>query len=324
MVTHGQTMVIDRFRGEHEFLSNFSDYSAEYAGVWFPTAEHAFAAAKTTDPRWVGRIEAAATPGEAKKLGRQLPRRPEWDRVKPAVMAEILRDKFTRDPRLRELLVSTADQLLIEGNHWDDAYWGRCLRPGLVAPAGANMLGRTLMQVRGELRGDPADRWPRAALTGHREHLISPDAHPWVRAELERIVVKLRDHHGTHTASSGLATGADTWFGKAAFAAGLDVWGYQPFPTQNAPWTETQKADHASICERLARLVLVADHADKRFFDVRNQLLIGDAQVVVTVRDSRITRGGTVSALRRYCYGMPVITVDLARRTTTITTDYRP
>ncbi|MFD8248150.1 NADAR family protein [Nocardia sp. NPDC059691] len=324
MATRSRAMVIDRFRGEHEYLSNFSDYPAEYADVWFPTAEHAFAAAKTTNPRWVEQIEAAATPGEAKKLGRQLPLRPDWEQVKPAVMAEILRDKFTRDPRLRDLLVSTGDQLLIEGNDWNDDYWGRCLRPGLVTPAGANMLGRTLMQVRGELRGDPSDRWPRVALTGHREHLISSDAHCWVRAELERIVVKLRDHHVTRTASSGLATGADTWWAEAAFAAGLNVWGYQPFPTQSARWTQTQQADHASICDRLARLVLVADHADRRFFGVRNQLLIGDAHAVVAVRDPRITAGGTVSALRRYCYGMPVITVDLARRTTTIAAAYRP
>ncbi|MEU6191732.1 NADAR family protein [Nocardia sp. NPDC047038] len=324
MITDGQTMVIDRFHGEHEYLSNFSDHPAEYTEVWFPTAEHAFAAAKTTEPRWVQRIEAAATPGAAKKLGRQLPLRPDWDQIKPTVMAEILRSKFTRDPRLRDLLVSTGDQLLIEGNDWNDDYWGRCLRPGLVTPAGTNMLGRTLMQVRAELRGDPADRWPRVALTGHREHLISPEAHPWVRAELERVAIKLRDQHGTHTASTGLATGADTWWAEAAFAAGLDVWGYQPFPTQSERWTETQQADHTSICERLTRLVLVADHADSRFFGARNQLLLGDAQAVVAVRDPRITRGGTVSALHRYCSGMPVITVDIVHRRTTIAAVYCP
>ncbi|MGW5219940.1 hypothetical protein ACWEQA_18910 [Nocardia sp. NPDC004085] len=42
------------------------------------------------------------------------------------------------------------------------------------------------------------------------------------------------------------------------------------------------------------------------------------------MRDPRVTRGGTVSALRRYCSGMPVITVDIAHRRTTIAAVYCP
>ncbi|MBF6341272.1 DUF1768 domain-containing protein [Nocardia abscessus] len=326
MAIHAEAMVIDTFRHTYGYLSNFSANPAEYAGFRFPTAEHAFAAAKTTDPTptSIARIQAAPTPRRAKALGRQVQLRPDWDQAKTAVMAEILRSKFTLDSQLGDLLTSTGDRLLIEGNDWNDDFWGRCLRPGLLTPAGANMLGRTLMRVRRELRGDPADRWPRVALTGHREHLIHPDTHPWVRGELERIIVKLRDHHGTETASSGLATGADTWWAEAASTAGLRLWGYQPFAAQSQRWTERQQADHARLLHQVARLVVIGDHAATRFYDLRNQLLLGDADAIVAVRDPRITRGGTVSALHRYCTDMPVITVDLERRRTTITHAYTP
>lgn len=237
-------------------------------------------------------------------------------------MAQILRSKFTLDSGLGELLVGTRDALLIEGNTWGDDFWGRCVRPGLHSPVGANMLGRTLMRLRRELGGGAGQQWSRVALTGHREHLIRPDARGWVRGELDRIAVKLRDHHGSATASTGLATGADTWWAQAATTAGLTLWACQPFPGQPDRWSDQQRHVHAQLCERAARLVLVGRYADVRFFDLRNQLLLGDADAVVAVRDWRITRGGTVSALHRYSADMPVITVDVARRTTTLRAAY--
>ncbi|WP_433574859.1 hypothetical protein [Nocardia brasiliensis] len=54
------------------------------------------------------------------------------------------------------------------------------------------------------------------------------------------------------------------------------------------------------------------------FCDTRNQLLLTDADVIVAVRDPRITRGGTVSALGRHATGIPLITVNVEQHTTTI------
>ncbi|MEV0297079.1 NADAR family protein [Nocardia sp. NPDC050710] len=320
--------VIDSFDGPFHFLSNFHPHPFRFRGFDCPSSEHAFAAVKTTDPDWIARILAAPKPGQAKRLGREAPLRPNWNRDRVLYMREILHAKFTSDPDLTRRLLDTGDQLLIEGNTWGDRYWGRVLRPGLATPIGANWLGRSLMRVRRELAGHRSQRWVRVATTGHREHLIDPDLRPWVRDELARIAVKLRDEHDTRIGCSGLATGADLWWAEAADAAGLDLWGYQPFPEQTAgtDWSAAQQAQHTEICERLSRHVLVAtsDHDPNRYFDSRNQLLIGDADAVVCVLDPTCHRGGTVNALRRYCPGMPVITIDLAQRATRFAASYSP
>ncbi|MFI9507154.1 NADAR domain-containing protein [Nocardia sp. NPDC052566] len=315
--------VIDRFRGPHQCFSNFELYPVEFEDMWFPSTEHAFHAAKTFDLRIRRTIQAAATARNAKQLGQQLPLRPDWEQVKYSIMAQLQHIKFTTNPQLCSRLVTTGDDLLIEGNSWQDDTWGRCRKPGFTCLIGKNWLGRILMQLRRELRSDPRDRWPRVALTGHREERITPATHPWLRAELARIISKLRDHHGTQVALTGLATGADIWWAQAAEAAGLPFWGYQPFPSQTARWRTDQQAEHVRLRNRAHRLVLVGEHAHKQHFDLRNDLMITDADAVVAVRDPEITSGGTVSALKRYCGGKPVIMIDVRNRRTTIHAIYQ-
>ena len=60
-------------------------------------------------------------------------------------MYDLLKRKF-EIPELRDLLLATGEQELIEGNHWGDVYWGK------VGDKGKNMLGRLLMLIREELR----------------------------------------------------------------------------------------------------------------------------------------------------------------------------
>ncbi|RBO85153.1 NADAR family protein [Nocardia puris] len=323
MASYSHSSVVEEFRGSYFFLSNFSRHPVRWEGRRFPTAEHAFAAAKTTDPGWVERIQAAPDPRSAKALGRECPLRPGWDDDRRRVMAEIVASKFNHDGALIEQLLGTGTRLLIEGNSWGDHFWGRSVQRGARVPVGANHLGRILMQVRRGLSGRPDSAWTRVALTGHREHLIEPQDRAWVRGELRRLAVKLRDQHHTEVAASGLATGSDQWWAAAAIDAGLDVWGYQPFPGQAANWSPDQQVDHTNIVAAAARLVLVSEQYDTCAFQLRNQLLLGDADAIIAVHDRRITQGGTVSALRSYAQGMPVITVDPATRTTTLRTVYR-
>jgi len=61
-------------------------------------------------------------------------------------METLLRDKFTRHADLRILLLDTGDRELVEGNTWDDRFWGVC------EGVGENHLGRLLMKIRAELR----------------------------------------------------------------------------------------------------------------------------------------------------------------------------
>lgn len=137
-------IMIDEFLGKYRFLSNFYPCNIEYNGKKYTSTEHAFQAAKTLDESWHDRIQNAETPGVAKKLGKQAPMRPDWESTKIGVMEDLLRIKFNI-PELKEKLLETGNRELIEGNFWNDCFWGVC------EGKGTNHLGKLLMKVRNEL-----------------------------------------------------------------------------------------------------------------------------------------------------------------------------
>lgn len=53
--------------------------------------------------------------------------------------------KFESHPDLAEMLLDTGNTKLIEGNSWNDTYWGVC------GGRGKNHLGKILMGVRSQL-----------------------------------------------------------------------------------------------------------------------------------------------------------------------------
>ena len=136
---------IERFAGPHRFLSNFYPAPLVWEGKYWPTAEHAYQAAKCrrSDQAW--RIQEAPSPGAAKKMGRNVELRADWEEVKESVMLSIVRAKF-ENAYLRRLLLATGRAELIEGNYWGDRFWGVCRGQG------ENRLGKILMRVRGEIR----------------------------------------------------------------------------------------------------------------------------------------------------------------------------
>lgn len=136
---------VDRFRGEFRFLSNFYPAPTALDGVIYPTSEHAYQAAKTLEPRVREHIRGLVDPAEAKRAGRVVPLRPNWDAIKTNVMYGICLDKFERNLDLRQQLLATGSAQLIEGNTWGDTFWGVC------RGRGENQLGKVLMQVRQEL-----------------------------------------------------------------------------------------------------------------------------------------------------------------------------
>lgn len=130
------------FRGNRFFLSNF------YPLPDGKTLEHYYQAAKVAPgPHvWKQRILQARTPGEARRLGRLAPIRPDWDNVKIAVMRDLVLKKFAAGSDLAEKLLATGNEDLVEENNWGDRFWGRC------DGRGENWLGRLLMERRRELR----------------------------------------------------------------------------------------------------------------------------------------------------------------------------
>jgi ribA/ribD-fused uncharacterized protein len=136
---------INIFRGQYRFLSNFEGPEIEFEGLRYKTLEAAFQAAKTTDPAEKLYIQSLPTPGQAKRAGRRVTLRPDWESVKLSVMETLLRQKFSQGP-WGEWLLATEDEDLIEGNTWGDIFWGVC------GGIGENHLGILLMKIRTELR----------------------------------------------------------------------------------------------------------------------------------------------------------------------------
>lgn len=148
------TNVINSFTGEYAFLSNFYECNVVYNGVTYHHTEGAFQAQKTTDKD--KQIEIAKlSPRDVKKAcGRygNLVLRADWEDVKDNIMYEVVKAKFEQHEDLRKKLLDTGDATLVEGNTWHDNYWGDCSCGRCVKRLGKNMLGKTLMRVRDELR----------------------------------------------------------------------------------------------------------------------------------------------------------------------------
>lgn len=141
--------MIDRFDGtKHRFLSNFYMAPVAYEGILYPSSEHAYQAAKSLDQEVRKRIASLKTAGQSKKAGRQIHIRPNWDAIKYDIMSEIVLEKFIQNPDLKQKLLDTGDDELIEGNTWGDTFFGIC------NGVGENNLGKILMKVRSILRGE--------------------------------------------------------------------------------------------------------------------------------------------------------------------------
>ena len=150
-----KTGVVTEFRGDYAFLSNYDVHKAFlWRNEWFTSGEQAFAYAKTFYPKshqseLAGAIGVnilnAKSPGAAKKLGRSVPLDLTiWDGGhKVAIMREIVHAKFSGVPEYAGKLINTGAMMLVEGNDWNDTFWGRCNGKGL------NTLGVILMEERG-------------------------------------------------------------------------------------------------------------------------------------------------------------------------------
>lgn len=86
---------ISEFRGEYYFLSNFYSAPVTYNGMCFENNEAAFQAAKC--PERMTEF-CRLNPSEAKRLGRRVKLRGDWEAVKDTVMYEICKAKFSQNP----------------------------------------------------------------------------------------------------------------------------------------------------------------------------------------------------------------------------------
>lgn len=137
--------LINEFRGDYYFLSNFYNAPVTYEGITYKNSEAAFQAAKCVNLKDRA-VFADMSASDAKRAGRHVKLRSDWENVKYEVMYNIVKQKFTQNEYLRSRLLDTGFSFLEEGNNWGDRIWGT------VNGVGNNVLGVTLMRVREELR----------------------------------------------------------------------------------------------------------------------------------------------------------------------------
>lgn len=137
--------MIKEFRGKYYFLSNFYEAPITYEGITYQNNEAAFQSAKVLDMS-VREKFSILDPSSAKRKGRHVQLRHDWEKVKFDIMYEICKAKFSQNAELKDKLLATGDEYLEEGNTWGDRIWGT------VNGKGQNNLGKILMRVREELR----------------------------------------------------------------------------------------------------------------------------------------------------------------------------
>jgi ribA/ribD-fused uncharacterized protein len=120
----------------------------ELDGKYWPTAEHYFQSQKFPGTEHQQRIAKAQSPKDAARLGRDrsVLLRDDWESVKDDVMRGAVLKKFETHQAIREVLLGTGDEELVE-NAPGDYYWG-CGADG----TGQNKFGKILMEVRSILR----------------------------------------------------------------------------------------------------------------------------------------------------------------------------
>lgn len=245
-------------------FSNFHLRAVSYDGDWYRSNEHAYQAAKTLDLTERSRIRQADTPGHAKRMGKPkhlggiVTLNPDWEQIKVQVMLALCRQKFSTYNDLRQLLLDTGDQVIVEANTWHDNVWGDCICPHCADKPGQNLLGNILMLVRDELR---------AAAAPTPEPVINPPAttrkpmrlvvagsrtvtdYAYVAARLDAVCAKIT---APITVLSGTARGADSLGEQWAAAHGHAV---ERYP---ADWEHLGSA--AGIV-RNQRMIDTATHA---------------------------------------------------------------
>lgn len=145
--------MINNFKKEYSWLSNFAVVTIGYGDLIFSSVELFYIAMKTKDEmkRWnISRADPSEA-GKLKKASRKWELREDWEDIKLEVMEYGLRQKFSQEPYKSNLL-ATGDQNIVEGNYWDDTFWGVDLKQN--PNVGENHLGRLIMKIREELNNE--------------------------------------------------------------------------------------------------------------------------------------------------------------------------
>lgn len=135
------------------YLNNFRKAPMFIYNAWYKNVEAAYQSRKTFSLEEQESIRLASNPRTARDLGQVVSIRSDWDQVKYQIMAECILAKFVQHKDLRERLLSTGNEQLIEDSE-TDFYWG-CGADG----TGQNNLGKILMITRSLIYGEDEVTW---------------------------------------------------------------------------------------------------------------------------------------------------------------------
>lgn len=151
--------MINNFSKKYFFLSNFSKHGfIDKFDIKWKTSEHYYQSHKATCKKDALCIHAAPTARDAKKTGRNIKISPTFEKEKDLVMSTALHYKFDQNPEIRNKLIDTGDQELVEGNSWHDNIWGDCSCPDCSHIKGENRLGKMLMKLRENYKKEGRDQ----------------------------------------------------------------------------------------------------------------------------------------------------------------------
>lgn len=157
------------------WFSNFLPFDKPfiYDGISYATPEHFYQAMKTKDRDKRAEIASASSARLAKKLGRQVEIREDWESIKYDVMLYVQRYRYRKGTR-DYLGLMFANGEIVEWNNWCDKTWGRCVCKK-CGGQGENMLGKILMRIRCEAYTEGGSRASRVIIAGGRDYRFTDE-----------------------------------------------------------------------------------------------------------------------------------------------------
>ncbi len=246
--------MIGEFKGEYRWLSNFTPCKVVLDGHIYPSTEHAYQAAKTLSFEEREAIRTSTAAG-AKRLGREVTIRRDWDTVKDKVMEDLQRQKYSQEPFMSEL-IATGDQEIVEGNLWHDNYWGACYC-GKCIGTGQNKLGKLIMKIRASITNKVVNSLADKAIT-ELEITKSSNCYTGVgsRETPPEILKRMQNIANVMTfmgltLRSGGAQGADTAFQRGCEDCHGDMEIYLPWDGFENNWMNARRGDELILAPRL-------------------------------------------------------------------------
>jgi len=301
--------MISEFKGMYRWLSNFAPVSVTLDNVVYPSVENAYQAAKTVDTSEREQFQKCSA-SEAKQLGKRVTIRADWVDIRVPIMQELCTQKYSQQP-YRNLLLATGDQIIQEGNYWNDTFWGIC------KGVGHNYLGEIIMNIRSKLK-DPADKditdynW--VAVIGSREP--RPDQQDSIAGLINGL------NPDTDAIISGCAYGIDAFALATANHLGFQTIGVLPWNSYNPEVQEycsrvvaiddfkaaPRKAAYDSVKKYHPAFNKLSQGALK--LHARNYGIIAWASLVIAAPSNKPGGGGTGQGMRlAEALGIELVTV---------------